>query len=266
MSQQNADAVAITGGTITGITPLLVAFGGTSSNTPAGARQNLGMGNIAVQNNSEIDITGGTIDSVNITGGNISGLIVPLAVASGGTGSSNAANARVNLGIGSLATQNADNISITGGNISGLNTPLAVSSGGTGGNDQSTARQGLGLGSISTQNANAVGITGGTMVGITQFNGANVTITSGSISGIVPLAVADGGTGANTAANARLSLAAAGSAIQIIAGNGLSGGGSLASDRTLSIATNSNGFGVRYVANTTPSSSVGNNGDIWYQI
>jgi hypothetical protein len=266
MSQQNADAVAITGGTITGITPLLVAFGGTSSNTPAGARQNLGMGNIAVQNNSEIDITGGTIDSVNITGGNISGLIVPLAVASGGTGSSNAANARVNLGIGSLATQNADNISITGGNISGLNTPLAVSSGGTGGNDQSTARQGLGLGSISTQNANAVGITGGTMVGITQFNGSDVTITSGSISGIIPLAVADGGTGGNTAANARLSLAAAGSAIQIIAGNGLSGGGSLASDRTLSIATNSNGFGVRYVANTTPSSSVGNNGDIWYQI
>jgi hypothetical protein len=172
----------------------------------------------------------------------------------------------VNLGLGTVSTQNADNVSITGGNISGLNTPLAVSSGGTGGNDQNSARQGLGLGSIATQNANAVGITGGTMVGITQFNGANVTITSGSISGIVPLAVADGGTGANTAANARLSLAAAGSATQIIAGTGLSGGGSLADDRTLSIATNSNGFGVRYVANTAPSSSVGNNGDIWYQI
>jgi hypothetical protein len=266
MSQQNADAVAITGGTITGITPLLVAFGGTSSNTPAGARQNLGMGNIAVQNNSEINITGGTIDSVNITGGNISGLIVPLAVASGGTGSSIAANARVNLGIGSLATQNADNISITGGNISGLNTPLAVSSGGTGGNDQITARQGLGLGSISTQNANAVGITGGTMVGITQFNGSGVTITSGSISGIVPLAVADGGTGGNTAATARNGIGAAASTTQIIAGTGLTGGGSLAGDCTLSIATNSNGFGVRYVSTGTPSSGVGSNGDLWYQI
>jgi hypothetical protein len=266
MSQQNANAVAITGGTITGISSLLVAFGGTSSNTPAGARSNLGIGNIATQNNSEINITGGTIDSVDITGGNISGLVNPLAVVSGGTGAANAGNARVNLGLGTVSTQNANNVTITGGAISGLTTPLEIASGGTGGNTQVTARASLGLGSIATQNANAVSITGGTMVGITQFNGANVTITSGSVSGIVPLAVADGGTGANTAANARLSLAAAGSAIQIIAGNGLSGGGSLAADRTLSIATNSNGFGVRYVANTTPSSSVGNNGDIWYQI
>jgi hypothetical protein len=266
MSQQNADAVAITGGTITGISPLLVAFGGTSSNTPAGARNNLGIGNIATQNNSEINITGGTIDSVNITGGNISGLVTPLAVASGGTGAVNAGNARVNLGLGTVSTQNADNVSITGGNISGLNTPLAVSSGGTGGSDQGTARQGLGLGSIATQNANAVGITGGTMVGITQFNGANVTITSGSISGIIPLAVDDGGTGGNTAATARNGIGAAFSGIQIIAGAGLAGGGSLAADRTLSIATNSNGFGVRYVANTVPESGVGNNGDIWYQI
>jgi hypothetical protein len=264
MSQQNADAVAITGGTITGISPLLVAFGGTSANTPAGARNNLGIGNIATQNNSEITITGGTIDGVSITGGTISGLATPLAVASGGTGAANAGNARINLGLGTVSTQNADNINITGGNISGLNTPLAVSSGGTGGNDQPTARAGLGLGSISTQNANAVGITGGTIVGISQFNGANVTITSGSISGIVPLAVADGGTGGNTASTARSGIGAAASATQIIAGAGLSGGGSLAADRTLSIATNSNGFGVRYVSADQPSG--GNNGDIWYQI
>jgi hypothetical protein len=264
MSQQNADAVAITGGTITGISPLLVAFGGTSSNTPAGARNNLGIGNIATQNNSEINITGGTIDSVGITGGTISGLITPLAVNSGGTGAVNAGNARVNLGLGTVSTQNADNINITGGNISGLNTPLPVGSGGTGGNDQSTARAGLGLGSISTQNANAVGITGGTMVGITQFNGANVTITSGSISGIIPLAVADGGTSGNTAASARSGIGAAASTTQIIAGGGLSGGGSLAADRTLSIATNSNGFGTRYVSSSEPTG--GSNGDIWYQI
>jgi hypothetical protein len=266
MSQQNADAVAITGGTITGIAPLLLAFGGTSSNTPAGARQNLGLGNIAVQNNSEINITGGFIDSVNITGGNISGLIVPLPVASGGTGSSIAANARVNLGIGTLATQNADNIDITGGNISGLNIPLEIPSGGTGAINASAARVNLGLGSIAIQDANLVGITGGTIVGITQFNGSGVTITSGSISGIIPLAVGDGGTGASTAAAARTNLAVPVVSTQIIAGAGLSGGGDLSASRTLSIATNSNGFGQRYVSTGTPSSGVGVNGDLWYQI
>ena len=54
-----------------------------------------------------------------------------------------------------------------------------------------TARTSLGLGSIATQNSNAVSITGG------------------SISGITDLAVADGGTGASTAANARTNLGVA---------------------------------------------------------
>jgi len=266
MSQQDSDAVNITGGTITGISPLLVAFGGTSSNTPAGARTNLGLGNISVQNNSEINITGGSIDSVSITGGTIGNLVSALAVNSGGTGGNSQATARTGLGLGSVATQNADNVNITGGVISGLAAPLAVADGGTGGTSQATARTGLGLGSMSIQNSSAIAVSGGTLVGITQFNGSGVTITSGSISGIVPLAVADGGTSGNTAGSARSGIGAAFSGTQIIAGAGLAGGGSLAADRTLSIATDSNGFGVRYVANTAPTSSVGNNGDIWYQI
>ena len=54
--------------------------------------------------------------------------------------------------------------------------------------DAATARTTLGLGSIATQASSAV------------------TITGGSISGITDLAVADGGTGASTAANARTNL------------------------------------------------------------
>ena len=52
----------------------------------------------------------------------------------------------------------------------------------------STARTSLGLGTIATQDA------------------SNVTITGGSVTGITDLAVADGGTGASTAANARVNL------------------------------------------------------------
>lgn len=53
--------VAITSGSITGITPLPVASGGTGSGTQAGARTGLGLGTMAVQNSNGVNITGGTI-------------------------------------------------------------------------------------------------------------------------------------------------------------------------------------------------------------
>jgi hypothetical protein len=51
-------------------------------------------------------------------------------------------------------------------------------------------------------------ITGGTITGVTY---TSIVITGGSITGITDLAVADGGTGASTAANARTNLSAAAS-------------------------------------------------------
>jgi len=125
--------------------------------------------------------------SADVPTGDVTISLGTVAVAKGGTGATDAATARTNLGLGSISTQDSNSVSITGGSITGI-TDLAVADGGTGASDAPTARTNLGLGSISTQSASSVSITGG------------------SITGITDLAVADGGTGASDAPTARTNL------------------------------------------------------------
>lgn len=78
-----SSSVAITGGTITGITDLAVADGGTGASTAANARTNLS----AAASGANSDIT------------SITGLTTALTVAQGGTAATTAAGARTSLGL-----------------------------------------------------------------------------------------------------------------------------------------------------------------------
>ena len=190
---------------------------------------------------------------VNISGGSIVG-ITDLLVSDGGTGASTPSQARINLGLGTMSTQDRDAVSILGGSITGI-TDLSVADGGTGASNAADARTNLGL---------ATGAT--TTVGTMSVQNSNsVTITGGAISGITPLALADGGTGAATAAAARTNLFVPPNSRTITGVSGLTGGGDLSSDRTITIATTSNGYGTRYIGTTGPNIA-GVTGDIWYQI
>jgi hypothetical protein len=89
-----------------------------------------------------------------------------IAVANGGTGATTAANARTNLGLGTIATQASSNVTITGGSITGI-TDLAVADGGTGASTASAARSNLGAtgkysATIGDGSTTAIAVTQGT--------------------------------------------------------------------------------------------------------
>jgi hypothetical protein len=137
MSTQDASSVAITGGSITGITDLAVADGGTGASTLTGYVK--GSGTTPLTASATIpstDITGlGTMsvqnaNSVAITGGSITG-ITDLAVADGGTGQGSALT-QYGMIYGSTTTAMASTAAGTStqvlhGNASGAPTFSAVS-------------------------------------------------------------------------------------------------------------------------------------------
>ena len=206
---------------VTGLAP--VATSGTYaslSGTPT-------LGTLSSQDADNISVSGGTIDNVALSGvtiiasgGTITG-ITDLAIADGGTGASNASDARDNLGltIGSGVQAYSSILSGVSEQFTTADTLIYSSASGVvdsapftslgrsivSGSTASGVRSTLGLGSIATQAASGVSITGGTVSGVT-FASSSVTINGGTISGITDLAIADGGTGASTASGARANL------------------------------------------------------------
>lgn len=152
-------------------TPLVISEGGTGSTTASGARLSLGItafaDPIVTATNAA---TVRTIISAAAAGANaditsLSGLTTALSIAQGGTGATTVSTARSNLGLGTMATQNASAVNISGGVVSGI-TDLAVADGGTGASDAAGARSSLGAAASGTNtDITTLNPTGGLQVG-----------------------------------------------------------------------------------------------------
>ncbi len=197
-------AITIAASSVTGLAA--VATSGTYESL-TGAPS---LGTLSSQDAGNVIISGGTItgvaldvDNCSISGGTIVG-IVDLAVEDGGTGASSAAAARVNLGltIGSDVQAHSDvlnDLSVSYNTSNSL--PYASASGVV----STTSISALGRSLIGQ--AAASGMRGELGIGSLGLQDAgNVIISGGTISGITDVAIADGGTGASSAADARANL------------------------------------------------------------
>ena len=194
--------VTITGGSITGITDLAIADGGTGASTASGARTNLGLGTIATQDANNVSISGGiianvtldnvtvdvetlsnvTLVNVSVTSGTLTGItaanIAGANISSGNATLTNVTATQANLttaNVGNLQTANAQ---ITGGSVSGISfANVTISSGNASFTNVTATQANLTTANIGTVQTASLQATGGTANSISM---ASVTISSGN--------------------------------------------------------------------------------------
>lgn len=102
MADQNANGVVISGGTITGITDLAIADGGTGSSTASGARTNLDVDQAGTDNSTDVTLAG-TPNYITIVGQVITRTLIDLTshitgvlgLSNGGTGDAAVTSANI---------------------------------------------------------------------------------------------------------------------------------------------------------------------------
>ena len=141
---------------------------------------------------TSVDVSGGTT-GLTYSGGPIttSGTITmagTLAIANGGTGATTASGARTNLGLGTMATQDADAVAITGGTITGVS---GVGSPSQGSADQFNVADGSGgWDSVNVYYHNAG--SGGIKIGSSSLPNFAIAATSGGTNPFVGRFVSQG--------------------------------------------------------------------------
>ena len=180
--------VTITGGSITGITDLAIADGGTGASSASGARTNLGLGTIATQDANNVSISGGiianvTLDNVTVDVETLSNVtLVNVSVTSGtltGITAANIAGANISSGNATLTNVTATQANLTTANVGTLQTANAQITGGTIQNvtlDNVT----VDVETLSNITLTNVTVTSGTLTGITAANIAGANISSGN--------------------------------------------------------------------------------------
>ncbi len=183
--------VAIAAGTITGITDLAVADGGTGASNASGARTNLGL------------VIGTDVQAYDAQLADIAGLTPTDGVFIVGNGTNfvaeSGSTARASIGVGSIATQDSSNVTITGGSITGI-TDIAVSDGGTGASTAAGARTNIlpsftgNAGKVLTVNSGATDVefttaSAGTVTSVSLSTPTGLTVTGSPITSSGTLAV-----------------------------------------------------------------------------